>query len=52
MPGTARLAASLAVPGMRGRKLRRAALGGVLGQLSLLAYESVFVRAGQDVPLS
>jgi hypothetical protein len=24
----------------------------VLAQASLLAYESVFVRAGQDVPLS
>jgi Fe-S-cluster-containing dehydrogenase component/formate-dependent nitrite reductase membrane component NrfD len=50
--GLGGLAASLAVPGIRGRRLRRAALGGLLGQLSLLAYESVFVRAGQDVPLS
>jgi Fe-S-cluster-containing dehydrogenase component/formate-dependent nitrite reductase membrane component NrfD len=50
--GLGGLAASLAMPGIGGRKLRRAALGGVLGQLSLLAYESVFVRAGQDVPLS
>ncbi len=50
--GAGGLAASLAVPGIKGRKLRRAALGGLLGQVSLLAYESVFVRAGQDVPLS
>jgi Fe-S-cluster-containing dehydrogenase component/formate-dependent nitrite reductase membrane component NrfD len=50
--GLGGLAAGLAVPGVRGRKLRRAALGGMLGQLSLLAYESAFVRAGQDVPLS
>ena len=50
--GLGGLAAGLSVPGIRGRKLRRAALGGVLGQVSLLAYESVFVRAGQDVPLS
>ncbi len=50
--GLGGVAASLAVPGIRGRKLRRAAVGGMLGQLSLLAYESVFVRAGQDVPLS
>jgi Fe-S-cluster-containing dehydrogenase component/formate-dependent nitrite reductase membrane component NrfD len=50
--GLGGLAASLAVPGVRGRKLRRAALGGLLGQVSLLAYESVFVRAGQDMPLS
>ncbi len=50
--GVGALAAGLAVPGARGRKLRRAALGGVLGQVSLLVYESVFVRAGQEVPLS
>jgi Ni/Fe-hydrogenase subunit HybB-like protein len=50
--GLGALAASLAVPAVTGRKLRRAALGGLLGQLSLLAYESVFLRAGQDVPLS
>ena len=50
--GLGGLAAAMAVPGMKGKKLRRAALGGLLGQASLLAYESVFVRAGQDVPLS
>jgi formate-dependent nitrite reductase membrane component NrfD len=50
--GLGALAATLAGPAVNGRKLRRAALGGLLGQLSLLAYESVFVRAGQDVPLS
>ena len=50
--GLGGLAAVLAAPALKGRKLRRAALGGLVGQLSLLAYESVFVRAGQDVPLS
>ncbi|MHB8504820.1 MAG: 4Fe-4S dicluster domain-containing protein [Acidimicrobiales bacterium] len=50
--GLGGVAASLAVPGIKGRKLRSAALGGLLGQVSLLSYESVFVRAGQDVPLS
>ncbi|WP_262322218.1 4Fe-4S dicluster domain-containing protein [Acidiferrimicrobium sp. IK] len=50
--GVGGLAATLAVPGIKGRHLRRAALGGLLGQASLIAYESVFVRAGQDVPLS
>ena len=44
--------AALAAPAVRGRKLRGAALGGLLGQAALLAYESVFVRAAQDVPLS
>lgn len=50
--GLGAVAASLALPATRGRKRRLAALGGLLGQVSLLAYESVFVRAGQDVPLS
>ncbi|MDA8047650.1 MAG: polysulfide reductase NrfD [Actinomycetota bacterium] len=50
--GLGGLAAGLAAPAIKGRKPRLAALGGVLGQVSLLAYESVFVRAGQDVPLS
>jgi Fe-S-cluster-containing dehydrogenase component/formate-dependent nitrite reductase membrane component NrfD len=44
--------AVLAAPAIRGRKLRRAAVGGLIGQVALLIYESVFVRAGQDVPLS
>lgn len=50
--GVGTVAAGLAAGGIKGRRLRRAALGGLLGQVSLLAYESVFVRAGQDVPLS
>lgn len=50
--GMGALAASLASPAVKGRRLRQAALGGLLGQAALLAYESVFVRAGQDVPLS
>jgi hypothetical protein len=29
-----------------------AVLGGVIAQASLLIYESVYVKAGQDVPLS
>ena len=50
--GLTAAAAGLALPAVRGKKLRRAAIGGLLGQAALLAYESVFVRAGQDVPLS
>ena len=50
--GLGAAAAALAAPAVRGRRLRQAALGGLLGQAALLAYESVFVRAGQDVPLS
>ncbi len=50
--GLGAAAAALAVPATRGRMLRSAALGGLLGQVALLAYESAFVRAGQDVPLS
>ncbi len=44
--------ALLAAPAVRGRHLALAAIGGLAGQAGLLAYESVFVRAGQDVPLS
>ncbi|MGH3342729.1 MAG: 4Fe-4S dicluster domain-containing protein [Carbonactinosporaceae bacterium] len=40
-------AAGLALSGPAG-----AAAAGLLAQVALLAYESVFVRAGQDVPLS
>jgi Fe-S-cluster-containing dehydrogenase component/formate-dependent nitrite reductase membrane component NrfD len=50
--GLGALAAGLAVPAMRGRKLSRAALGGLLAQVAVMAYEMVFVQAGQDVPLS
>jgi formate-dependent nitrite reductase membrane component NrfD len=50
--GLGALAAGLAVPAMGGRKPGRAAVGGLLAQAAVLAYETVFVRAGQDVPLS
>ena len=50
--GLGAAAAALAIPATRGRKLPMAVLGGLLGQAALLAYESAFVRAGQDVPLS
>jgi Fe-S-cluster-containing dehydrogenase component/formate-dependent nitrite reductase membrane component NrfD len=50
--GLGAAAAALAVPAVTGRRLRLAALGGLLGQAAIVAYESVFVRAGQDVPLS
>lgn len=42
----------LAMTGWRGRHRLLAAAGGVLAEASLIAYDSVFVRAGQDVPLS
>jgi hypothetical protein len=45
------LAVALAVLGWAG-PLAAAAAAGLLVQLALLAYESVFIRAGQDVPLS
>jgi Fe-S-cluster-containing dehydrogenase component/formate-dependent nitrite reductase membrane component NrfD len=47
-----RLGAGRASGGARGKNRWGAVLAGVLAQASLLAYESVFVRAGQDVPLS
>ncbi len=50
--GLGAAAGALAAPATRGRRLGLAALGGLLGQAALLAYESAFVRAGQDVPLS
>jgi Fe-S-cluster-containing dehydrogenase component/formate-dependent nitrite reductase membrane component NrfD len=49
--GLALLGAALAGIGWSG-PLVAAAAGGVVVQAALLAYESVFVRAGQDVPLS
>jgi formate-dependent nitrite reductase membrane component NrfD len=49
--GLAVLAAALAVGGWLG-PLACAVAGGVLVQAALAAYESVFIRAGQDVPLS
>jgi len=44
--------AAMAIPAWNGRRLQLAAAAGLVGQAALLAYESVFVRAGQDVPLS
>jgi formate-dependent nitrite reductase membrane component NrfD len=45
-------AAALAVPAWNGKARTAAAVAGLVGQAALLAYESVFVRAGQDPPLS
>jgi Fe-S-cluster-containing dehydrogenase component/Ni/Fe-hydrogenase subunit HybB-like protein len=50
--GLGALGAALAAPALGGRRKHWAAVGGVIAQAGLLAYESVFVRAGQDVPLS
>ncbi len=50
--GLAALGAAVALPGLGGGRRWWPAAGGLIGQLGLLAYESVFVRAGQDVPLS
>ncbi|PVZ06376.1 4Fe-4S dicluster domain-containing protein [Actinomycetospora cinnamomea] len=46
------LAALVALPAWGGGMLALAALAGLAVQVALLAYESVFVRAGQDLPLS
>ncbi|MDQ2708096.1 MAG: polysulfide reductase NrfD [Actinomycetota bacterium] len=48
----ATLAAALAVTGWNGDSVIIVAAAGIVVQAALLAYESVFVRAGQDVPLS
>ena len=48
----AALAGVLAAVSWNGDLLWPAVLGAVLVQVALLAYESVFIRAGQDVPLS
>jgi hypothetical protein len=45
-------AAVLAAVGWAGAIVVAAALAGIAVQVALLVYESVFVRAGQDVPLS
>ncbi len=50
--GSTALGAAVAAPGLGGRRRWWAAAGGVIAQAGLLAYESVFVRAAQDVPLS
>ncbi|MGI9196518.1 MAG: 4Fe-4S dicluster domain-containing protein [Candidatus Nanopelagicales bacterium] len=44
--------AGLALASALGAPLLLAALGGLIAQASLLTYESVYVKAGQDVPLS
>lgn len=46
------LGAALAGIGWAGGALAIAFAGGLIVQIALLAYESVFIRAGQDVPLS
>jgi hypothetical protein len=46
------LAAGISFLSWDGGLLAAAAVAGVAVQAVLLAYESVFVRAGQDVPLS
>ena len=46
------VAAVLTVPTWGGGAVVLAAVAGLAVQAALLAYESVFVRAGQDVPLS
>lgn len=46
------VAVALALASALGAPVALAVLGGLVGQASLLIYESVFVKAGQDVPLS
>ena len=46
------IAAALAVAGTTAQVLALTVLGGIAVQVALLVYESVFVRAGQDPPLS
>ena len=43
---------ALALAGALGAPLLLAVLGGLIAQASLLIYESVYIKAGQDVPLS
>jgi Fe-S-cluster-containing dehydrogenase component/formate-dependent nitrite reductase membrane component NrfD len=50
--GLGALGGILALAGTGGRRRRWAALGGLAAQAALLAYETVFVRAAQEVPLS
>ncbi|EHR50822.1 Fe-S-cluster-containing hydrogenase subunit [Saccharomonospora marina XMU15] len=50
--GLALLATALAGAGWAAGSLALGLLAGLVVQAALLAYESVFVRAGQDVPLS
>jgi Fe-S-cluster-containing dehydrogenase component/Ni/Fe-hydrogenase subunit HybB-like protein len=46
------LAALVALASWNGGAVAAVALGGLLSQAALLVYETVYVRAGQDVPLS
>jgi Fe-S-cluster-containing dehydrogenase component/Ni/Fe-hydrogenase subunit HybB-like protein len=46
------LAALVALASWNGAAVAAVALGGLLSQAALLVYETVYVRAGQDVPLS
>lgn len=48
----AAVAAALAAAGLVAGSLVLGAIGGVVAQAALLMYEHVFVRAGQEVPLS
>jgi Fe-S-cluster-containing dehydrogenase component/formate-dependent nitrite reductase membrane component NrfD len=50
--GLGELGVALSAAAWAGAPLLLAAAGGLILQAALLAYESVFVRAGQDVPLS
>lgn len=50
--GLAALSAAVAVLAWNGALLAAGVLSGLAVQIALVAYESVFVRAGQDVPLS
>ncbi len=50
--GLAVVGALLAGPGWNGRMAPLAVVAGLAVQAALLAYESVFLRAGQDLPLS
>lgn len=50
--GTTAVAAAVAGVSWAGNLLVAALVAGLLVQVALLSYESVFVRAGQDVPLS
>jgi Ni/Fe-hydrogenase subunit HybB-like protein len=46
------VAALLAAGSRRGQRARLGVVAGILAQVGLCIYESVFIRAGQDVPLS
>ncbi len=50
--GLTALGAVVAAPALGGRHRRFAATAGIAAQAALIAYESIFIAAGQDVPLS